>query len=103
MLRVYFQQQWFNMSDPQDGYCLYDSEAMRKFIGIDLGLEAAPYETTICKFRHLIEDNGIGKKIFTAVNEHLGNQWYFCMKCHIGVDYEVSHWGRLQRKDNAFC
>ena len=71
MLRIYFLQQWFNLSDPQAEDCLYDSEAMRKFVGIDLGLEASPDETTICKFRHLIEEKGIGKQIFAAVNEHL--------------------------------
>jgi IS5 family transposase len=71
MLRIYFLQQWFDMSDSQAEDCLYDNEAMRKFVGIDLGVEAALDETTICKFRHLIEENGIGKKIFAAVNEHL--------------------------------
>jgi len=71
MLRIYFLQQWFNMSDPQAEDCLYDSEAMRKFGGIDLGVEASPDETTISKFRHLIEDNGIAKKIFATVNAPL--------------------------------
>ena len=105
---------------------LYDSAAMRNFVGIELGNEAAPDETTICKFRHLIENNGLGKMMLTAVNDHLkskgikigtgtimdatlisapsstknekgerdpemhqtqkGNQWYFGMKGHIGVD-----------------
>src|SRR6478609_8987711 len=50
MLRIYFPQQWFNMSDPQAEDCLYDSVARRNFVGIDLGREAAPDETTICKF-----------------------------------------------------
>ncbi len=58
MLRIYFLQHWFNLSDPQAEDCLYDSEAMRKFVGIDLGAEASPDETTICKFRHLTEDKG---------------------------------------------
>ncbi len=74
MLRIYFLQQWFNMSDRQAEDCLYDSEAMRKFVGIDLGGEAAPDETSICKFRHLIEKNGVGKRIFASVNEHLKAQ-----------------------------
>jgi transposase, IS5 family len=126
MLRIYFLQQWFNMSDPQAEDCLYDSVAMRNFVGIDLGHEAAPDETTICKFRHLIEENGLGHVMLAAVNDHLkvngfkigtgtimdatlisapsstknekgerdpemhqtkkGNQWYFGMKGHIGVD-----------------
>ena len=42
MLRIYFLQQWFNMSDPQAEDCLYDSEAMRRFVGIDLGADDLP-------------------------------------------------------------
>jgi IS5 family transposase len=49
MLCIYFLQQWFNMSDPQAEDSLYDSAAMRNLVGIDLGNEAAPDETTICK------------------------------------------------------
>ncbi|MCA3323662.1 MAG: transposase, partial [Roseomonas sp.] len=71
MLRIYFLQQWFNMSDPQAEDSLYDSAAMRNFAGIDLGNEAAPDETTICKFRHLIENNGLIKMTLAAVNDHL--------------------------------
>src|ERR1700728_5014029 len=55
MLRIYFLQVWFNLSDPAVEDALYDSAAMRDFVGIDLGREPAPDETTICKFRHLIE------------------------------------------------
>lgn len=50
---------------------LYDSAAMRGFAGIDLGREPAPDETTICKFRHLIEAHGLSGKLFSAVNKHL--------------------------------
>ena len=71
MLRIYCLQQWFNMSDPQAEDSLYDSAAMRNFVDIDLGHEAAPDETTICKFRHLIEEKGLGKTMLTAVNDHL--------------------------------
>ncbi|MFO0185207.1 MAG: transposase, partial [Alphaproteobacteria bacterium] len=66
MLRIYFLQQWFNLSDPQAEDSLYDSAAMRNFVGIDLGNEAAPDETTICKFRHLIENNGLSKMMLAA-------------------------------------
>ncbi len=99
---------------------------MRGFVGIDLGVEGAPDETTVCKFRHLLERNKLGKVLLTAVNEHLrrsgikiangtivdatiigapsstknqdgkrdpemhqtakGQQWYFGMKAHVGVD-----------------
>jgi len=71
MLRIYFLQQWFNMSDPQAEDSIYDSAAMRTFAGIDLGREAAPDETTICKFRHLIEAHDLGKEILGSVNDHL--------------------------------
>src|SRR5436853_6905957 len=71
MLRVYFLQLWFNLSDPAAEEALYDSAAMRAFAGIDLGSEAAPDETTICKFRHLLEKNRLGKKLLAAVNEYL--------------------------------
>ena len=50
---------------------LYDSAAMRGFVDIDLGREPAPDETTICKFRHLIESHGLGEALFATVNAHL--------------------------------
>lgn len=126
MLRVYFVQLWFNLSDPAVEEALYDSASMRSFAGIDLGREAAPDETTVCKFRHLLEREGLGKRLLDTVNEHLGRQgikigkgtivdatiisapsstknrsgerdpemhqtakgqqWYFGMKAHVGVD-----------------
>ena len=126
MLRVYFLQQWFNLSDPGVEEALYDSAVMRQFVGIDLGQEPAPDETTACKFRHLLEEHGLGGEILQAVNLYLesqgvkittgtivdatiihapsstknreqkrdpamhqarkGQQWYFGMKAHVGVD-----------------
>ena len=71
MLRVYFLQLWFNLSDPAVEEALYDSVAMRSFAGIDLGAEGAPDETTVCKFRHLLERNKLGKTLLKAVNEYL--------------------------------
>lgn len=126
MLRIYFLQLWFNLSDPAVEEALYDSVAMRGFVGIDLGSEGAPDETTICKFRHRLERHKLGKTLLKAVNEYLrtngikisngtivdatiinapsstknkdgkrdpemhqtakGQQWYFGMKAHLGVD-----------------
>ena len=126
MLRIYFLQQWFDLSDPGAEEALYDSQSMRRFVGIDLGREPVPDETTICNFRHLLERHDLGKRLFETVHEHLerrgiklargtivdatiisapsstknatgtrdpemcqtrkGNQWYFGMKAHIGVD-----------------
>jgi IS5 family transposase len=71
VLRIYFLQLRFNLSDPPVEQELYDSAAMRSFVGIDLGTEGATDETTICKFRHLLEKNKLGKVLLRAVNEHL--------------------------------
>jgi len=126
MLRLYFLQQWFNLSDPAAEEALYDSLAMRRFVGIDLGREPVPDETTVCRFRHLLEEHDLGRQLFDEVRRHLadkglkmatgtivdatiisapsstknaakardpemhqtkkGNQWYFGMKAHLGVD-----------------
>jgi len=126
MLRLHCLQQWFNLSDPAVEEALYDSRAMRQFVGIDLGREPVPDETTICKFRHLLEAHEVGTQLFARIGTYLaaqglkvshgtivdatiisapsstknrtkerdpemhqtkkGNQWYFGMKAHIGVD-----------------
>ena len=126
MLRIHFLQQWFNLSDPAAEEALYDSPVLRRFAGVDLGRAPAPDETTICKFRHLLEEHDLGGVMLDAVNRHLesrgiriatgtivdativhapsstknakgerdpemhqtrkGNQWYFGMKAHVGVD-----------------
>jgi len=126
MLRIHFLQHWFNLSDPAVEEALYDSRAMRRFVGIDLGREPVPDETTVCKFRHLLEAHNLGDRLFALIGEYLqengvkvntgtivdatiidapsstknkdkardpemhqtkkGNQWYFGMKAHIGVD-----------------
>jgi IS5 family transposase len=74
MLRIYFLQQWFNLSDPAAEEALYDSMAMRQFAGIDLGREPAPDETTILRFRHLLESHDLGRQLFAAVGTHLQAQ-----------------------------
>src|ERR1039457_2211708 len=71
MLRLYFVQQWFNLSDPAGEEALYDSAALRGFVDIDLGREPVPDETTVCKFRHLLEEHELGARIFERVQEHL--------------------------------
>jgi len=74
MLRIYFLQQWFNLSDPGVEEALYDSAALRQFVGIDLGREPAPDETTVCQFRHRLEEHHLGGKRLEAVNLHLEEQ-----------------------------
>jgi IS5 family transposase len=63
ILRMYFLQLRFNLSDPAVEQAPYESVSMRTFVGIDLGVEAVPDETTICKFRHLLEKQALGKKL----------------------------------------
>ena len=67
MLRVYFMQQWFNLSDPQAEDALYDIEPMRRFAGIELAEDAVPDETTILRFRHLLEEHRLTEAIFAEV------------------------------------
>ena len=71
MLRIYFLQQWFNLSDPAVEEALYDSATLREFAGIDLGGEPVPDETTVCKFRHLLEEHDLGEEILGTVNLQL--------------------------------
>lgn len=129
MLRIHFLQHWFNLSDPAAEEALYESPSLRAFAGVDLGAEPAPDETTICRFRHLLEAHDLSARIFEDVLVHLeakglkvstgtivdatiihapsstknaeqardpemhqtkkGNQWYFGMKAHLGVDSKL--------------
>src|SRR5437667_5410328 len=74
MLRMYFLQQWFNLADPGVEEALYDSATLRQFAGIDLGAEPVADETTVCKFRHLLEEHDLGEEILGTVNLHLQAQ-----------------------------
>ena len=71
MLRIYFMQQWFNLSDPQAEDALYDIEPMRRFAGIELAEDIIPDETTILRFRHLLEQHRLTEAIFTEVRSLL--------------------------------
>jgi len=126
MLRIYFLQQWYSLSDPGAEEALYDMHSMRDFACLDLTHDAIPDETTILNFRHLLERHSLTKALFVSVSGYLeerslllrggtimdatlvaaspstknkagkrdpdmsqtkkGNQWYFGMKVHIGVD-----------------
>jgi IS5 family transposase len=67
MLRIHLLQQWFNLSDPAMEEMLIDSQSMRRFAGINLMDDAVPDETTILKFRHLLEANGLAEQLFRDV------------------------------------
>jgi len=74
MLRMYFLSHWFNLADAALEEAIYESESMRRFIAIDLGHDRVPDETTVCKFRHLLERNNLGVKLFETVGRHLQAQ-----------------------------
>lgn len=67
MLRIYFMQNWFNLSDPQAEDSLYDMESMRRFAGIELAEDCIPDESTILRFRHLLERHRLTEQIFSEV------------------------------------
>lgn len=76
MLRLHFLQHWYNLSDPGLEEALLESESMRRFVGIDLGHERVPDETTVCKFRHLLERHELGREIFARVGSHLQSRGF---------------------------
>jgi len=71
MLRIYFMQQWYGLSDPAMEDSLYDIESMRRFAGIDLEVDVVPDETTILHFRHLLEKHNLTKKLFEKTRQYL--------------------------------
>ena len=71
MLRIYFMQQWYGLSDPAMEDTLYDIESMRRFAGIDLATDIIPDETTILNFRHLLEKHNLTQRIFEKTNRYL--------------------------------
>ena len=128
MLRIHYMQQWFGMSDPAMEEALHDMPLLREFAKLDGVLNRLPDETTILRFRHLLEKHDLAPDMLRVVNDLLrhkglllktgtaidatlisapsstknssgerdpemkqskkGNQWYFGMKAHIGVDAE---------------
>lgn len=90
MLRIYFLQHWFNLSDPGAEEALYDSEAMRRFVGVELGEDAFPDETTILHFRHLLEQHHLTEAMFAMVRDLLDTQGLL-MKQGTIVDATIIH------------
>jgi IS5 family transposase len=74
MLRMYVAQQCFGLSDEGAEDAIYDSQAIRRFVGIDLAREAAPDATTLLKFRRLLEEKELTASIFTTINAHLAEK-----------------------------
>src|SRR5690554_3820906 len=71
MLRIYFLQHWFDLSDPAAEDAIYDSESMRRFVGVELGEDTIPDESTILRFRHLLEEHELTRAIFAEIGDLL--------------------------------
>jgi len=71
MLRIYFMQQWYGLSDPAMEDALYDIESMRRFADIDIAVDVVPDETTILNFRHLLEKYNLTQQMFEKTNHYL--------------------------------
>ena len=71
MLKIYFLQQWYALSDPAAEEAIYDRNSFQKFLEIDLLSHRVPDETTILNFRHLLEEQKLQSRFFAAVNELL--------------------------------
>ena len=71
MLRMYLLQIWFNLSDEAVEDAIYDSYAMRTFMGLNFMNESVPDATTLLKFRHLLEKHKIGEQLFADINSRL--------------------------------
>ena len=74
MLRMYFVQQWYGLADEALEDAVYDSQALRDFIGIDLSCESVPDATTLLKFRHLLQKHDLTRILFEQINAHLAEQ-----------------------------
>lgn len=74
MLRMYCLQQWYGLADEALEDALYDSQALRDFVGIDLSRESVPDATTLLKFRRLLQDNDLTRALFNEINAHLAEQ-----------------------------
>ena len=90
MLRVYFVQQWFDLSDPAAEDAIYDSESIRRFVGVELGEETVPDESTILRFRHLLEEHKLTEAIFVEVRGLLEDK-RLLLKTGTIVDATIIH------------
>lgn len=90
MLRIYFVQQWFDLSDPAAEDAIYDSESIRRFVGVELGEDQVPDESTILRFRHLLEEHELTEAIFTEINGVLEEK-RLLLKAGTIVDATIIH------------
>lgn len=87
---MYCLQQWYGLADEALEDTLYDSQALRDFVGIDLSRELVPDITTLLKFRRLLLDNDLTKALFDEINAHLAEQGLLMRGHHRGRDHHRS-------------
>ena len=90
MLRIYFVQQWFDLSDPAAEDSIYDSESIRRFVGVELSEDRVPDETTILRFRHLLEEHDLTEAIFAEIRSLLEEK-RLLLKAGTIVDATIIH------------
>jgi IS5 family transposase len=76
MMRIHFLQQWFNLSDPGMEDEIKDRISFQRFLDIDLLNDRIPDESTILRFRHLLEENDLQAKMFCLMNGVLEAKWH---------------------------
>ena len=74
MLRMYLLQQWYGLADEALEDAIYDGQALRDFVGINLSQESVPDATTLLKFRRLLLAHDLTKAMFEEINAHLAQQ-----------------------------
>jgi IS5 family transposase len=74
MLRMYIAQQRLGLSDEGIEDASYDSQSIRSFVGINLTHESTPGATTLLKFRRLLEEHNLTRRIFDEIKGHLANK-----------------------------
>lgn len=71
MLRMYFVQQWYGLADEAVEDAVYDSQALRQFLNIDLSQQSVPDATTLMGFRHLLEAHNLTQAMLVEINAML--------------------------------
>lgn len=76
MLKIYFLQQWYNLSDPAMEDAIYDRLSFQKFLGIDIWKKwSVPDETTILHYRHFLEEHNLQERFFSIVEKMMREKW----------------------------
>jgi len=101
MLRIYFMQQWYGLSDPAMEDALYDIDSMRRFAGIDLAADVIPDETTILHFRHLLEKHHLTRQIFENTKQYLAEKGLLLREGTIVDATIISAPSSTKNRDNA--